>query len=134
MTKWERLRLAARVIIRYMRVRLLLATRRSLPTIVDDLGREAAKPGSFKPGQLNRAVEKILRLPGRPLRCLPRALVLYSLIAEQGHEPRLAVGLPELSSEVTAHAWVELDGAVVGPSPGRDGHRAMAMYPLQDRS
>lgn len=134
MTKLERLQLAARVVIRYVSVRLLLATRRSLSTIVDDLGREAAKPGSFRPGQLNTAVEKILRLPGKPLRCLPRALVLYSLLAEQGHNPRLAIGLPELSSEVTAHAWVELDGVVVGPSPGRDGHLAMAMYPLQDPS
>ena len=47
---------------------------------------------------------------GRPLRCLPRAIVLYSLLVEEGYDARIAIGLPEVSSSIDAHAWVEVKG------------------------
>lgn len=135
MKKLDRLALAAQVIFRYVRIRLLLMRRSPLPMVVDRLApRDSHRDGAFSPPQLRRAVDRILRLPGRPLRCLPRALVLYSLLAERGYEPRLAIGLPESSSDVTAHAWVEVDGIDVGPSPGRNGHTALTTYPLLDPS
>lgn len=129
----DRLGLAVQVVLRYVRIRLLLMGRSPLPMVVDRLApRDSPRAVELGPSQLRRAVDKILRLPGRPLRCLPRALVLYSLLAEGGHAPRLAIGLPESSSDITAHAWVEVNGIDVGPSPGRNGHTALTTYPLRD--
>ncbi len=67
-------------------------------------------------------------LPGRPLRCLPRVLVFYSMLVEEGHDARLAIGLPQVSASIRAHAWVEVEGVDVGPSPGRDRRAPMALY------
>ncbi len=135
MTPVRRLRLGSRVLRRYLKVRLLLAMGRPLPVIVSRMShRKAARDKRFRPSQLVRAVDRILKLPGRPLKCLPRALVLYSLLVDEGHDPRLAIGLPEDSPGVQAHAWVELGGRDIGPSPGRNGHSPMVIYPLAGRS
>ena len=37
---------------------------------------------------------------------------------QQGDPAVLAIGLPEGARDHTAHAWVEVDGADVGPRPG----------------
>ena len=126
---WK-LRLALVVAVRYMRVRLDLP-RVPLPALVARYSRTRRPPRHRYPiHTLRRAVDRLLVLPGRPLRCLPRALVLYSLAVEQDHAPRLIVGLPKLGGSSRAHAWVEIDGVDVGPSPGQDGHEPLVSYPL----
>ena len=79
-------------------------------------------------------MDRLLVLPLRPLKCLPRALALFSLLVEEGYDARLAIGLPEVSASIRAHAWVEIEGIDVGPSPGRDGHAPMALYPMSSPS
>ena len=126
-----RVRLAIVVAFRYLRVRLDLP-RVALPELVARYSRTPRHPQRYPVHTLRRAVDRLLVLPGRPLRCLPRALVLYSLVVEQDQNPRLVVGLPEAGDSNRAHAWVEIDGVDVGPSPGRADHQPMVAYPLRD--
>jgi hypothetical protein len=124
-----KLRLALVILARYARVRIDLR-RHPLPQLVDRYSRLPARTRRYRVRTLRKGVDRLLVLPGRPLRCLPRALVLYSLLVEQTHDARLLVGLPDASTSYRAHAWVEIDGVDVGPSPGKDGHEPMAVYPL----
>ena len=126
-----RLRLAIVVASRYVRVRFDLP-RIPLPDLVVRYSRAERHRHRYPIHTLRRAVDRLLVLPGRPLRCLPRALVMYSLAVEQDHDPRLVVGLPQAGDSYRAHAWVEIDGVDVGPSPGRAGHQPMVAYPLRD--
>lgn len=129
MNSYDRLRLALRIVSRYARARYLLH-RDPLPVVVQRLIPEHAVSSVGRtPMQLRRGVDRLLRLPGRPMRCLPRSLVLLSLLAEEGYEPRLVIGLPKSASSAEAHAWVEIDGTDVGPDPGRDDHLPIVVYP-----
>lgn len=118
------------IVTRYVRVRMDLP-RYPLPDLVARYSRLPKAARHYQVRTLRRGVDRLLVLPGRSLRCLPRALVLYSLVAEQDHDPRLVVGLPQETDSNRAHAWVEIDGIDVGPSPGRDGHEPLAAYPLE---
>ena len=52
------------------------------------------------------------RVPGTT--CLAEALVAHNMLRRHGHAPVLRIGVREGdSSPITAHAWVECDGAVV---------------------
>ncbi len=53
---------------------------------------------------------------GRRLRltCLPRSLALCSLLREQGHPAVVRIGVRREAGQLLAHAWVELDGDVLG--------------------
>ena len=126
-----RVRLAVVVAFRYLRVRFDLP-RVPLPALVARYSQIKRHPQRYPVHTLRRAVDRLLVLPGRPLRCLPRALVLYSLAVEQDQDPRLVVGLPKAAGSSRAHAWVEIDGVDVGPSPGQDGHERLVAYPLSD--
>jgi hypothetical protein len=124
-----KLRLAAVIVARYVRVRLDLS-RYALPEVVARYSRRAPSSHHYTVPTLRRGVDRLLVLPGRPMRCLPRALVLYSLLVEQEQDPRLVVGLPTVATSTRAHAWVEIDGVDVGPSPGQNGHQPMSAYPI----
>jgi hypothetical protein len=125
----RKLVLAMQIARRYVRVRLDLR-RYPLPELVGRYSQLPAATRQHRVSTLRNGVDRLLVLPGRPLRCLPRALVLYGLAVEQGHDARLVVGLPRAGDSNRAHAWVEIDGVDVGPSPGQDGHEPMAAYPL----
>lgn len=125
-----RIRLALVVAVRYVRIRLDLP-RVSLPDLVARYSQLPPYRHPYPVHTLRRAVDRLLVLPGRPLRCLPRALVLYSLAVEQDQNARLVVGLPKHAGSSRAHAWVEINGVDVGPSPGQDGHQPLVAYPLQ---
>lgn len=67
-------------------------------------------------------------LPWHP-RCLERSLVLNHLLRRRGHDARLRIGVRKrqpgslptdagIDSAIEAHAWVEVDGRVVGDRPG----------------
>lgn len=51
------------------------------------------------------------------LHCLPRALVLQSLLRDQGSDADLRIGVRRMEDAMEAHAWVEQDGRVIGDSP-----------------
>ena len=49
--------------------------------------------------------------------CLTRSLVLYALLRQHGHRPRLSVGVDGDAHDFVAHAWVSLDEIPVeGPA------------------
>lgn len=113
---------------RYLRVRSMLH-RESLRDVVVALS-TPADPWSRRDAMgMSRAVNRALLGPTGPIRCLPRALVLYSLLCEHGARPSLVVGVLPTSDSHEAHAWVEVDGADVGPKPGRNGRSELIRYP-----
>jgi hypothetical protein len=59
---------------------------------------------------------------------LPSALVLYRLLAEQGDRPHLVIGLGVKASTHQAHAWIEIEGRNIGPSPSGRDHVELARY------
>ena len=80
------------------------------------------------PTRLGKLVARILnRGPVRP-RCLTLSLVLFRMLVRQGIRPQLLIGLPPSPSSHEAHAWIEVEGRVVGPPPGRLGHEEMVRY------
>jgi hypothetical protein len=82
----------------------------------------------FNPHRLSYAVDRsLLRGPFEP-RCLTRSLVLLRLLRAQGDDAELVIGLPESPENKYAHAWVEIGGIDVGPSPGRGRHQELARY------
>jgi transglutaminase superfamily protein len=50
--------------------------------------------------------------------CLTRSLVLYAMLRQHGHRPRLHVGVEGDSRAFAAHAWVTLDGRPIEQPPG----------------
>ena len=45
--------------------------------------------------------------------CLTRAVVLYAMLRQHGHSPRLHIGVRGASASFVAHAWVSLAGRPV---------------------
>jgi hypothetical protein len=103
--------------------------RSRLPEVVSELRVvEAERPYRLDPRRLGRIIYRMLRVGDRRARCLINALVLFRLLHEQGREPELVIGLPESPEDISAHAWIELDGEEVGPPPGRGVHQEFARY------
>lgn len=79
-----------------------------------------------------RTVVERLVVRKRKNRCLPRALVLYALLAAGRPERvrfRLGVQRPQTGRRF-AHAWVELDGVPLGEADSiRQTHRTLFAYP-----
>jgi hypothetical protein len=114
----------------FLHVHWVLA-RQALPEVVQCLGTPSASasPWATVPHRrLSRAVDRALRVGARRPRCLINALVLYRLLRADGREAELVIGLPTEAPDHEAHAWVEIDGADVGPPPGQGRHVAMARF------
>ena len=109
-----------------VRVRLL---RRPLPDVVRELATpRRTQPSLVGPRRLGRIVHDVLMVGPFSPRCLFLALVLYRLLRQQGRDVELVIGLPAEARDKDAHAWVELDGADVGPPPGGVGYQPLARY------
>jgi Transglutaminase-like superfamily len=123
-----KVRLAARIWLRFARVRLGI-DREPLPAFVSRLAADGCWTRTpHSPARLSRAVHRSLRIGTRRPRCVIKALVLFRLLREQGDAPELVIGLPEAATDHRAHAWVELAGRDVGPLPGRAGQREVARF------
>lgn len=111
-------------------VRVWIDVRREpLPELATRLGRPSSRAVPAQPPErLSRAVDRSLRVGTRRPKCLTSALVLFSLLREQGDPAELVIGLPADAVDQKAHAWVELDGVDVGPPPGRGHHTALARF------
>ncbi len=73
-------------------------------------------PAAADPHALARFVHRL----GRRLRgsaCLDQSLALTSLLRQQGLPARLVIGAERGAARVSAHAWVELDGAALDEHP-----------------
>ncbi|HXU43968.1 MAG TPA: lasso peptide biosynthesis B2 protein [Thermoanaerobaculia bacterium] len=75
-----------------------------------------------------RAVDVAGRHHLYPMRCLPRALALRHLLAEQGIETDLRFGVRKEGAELAAHAWLEIDGRPIG-EPEQIDDRFSALLP-----
>jgi hypothetical protein len=103
--------------------------RSRLPEVVSSLNQIDAHRGfRADPHRLGHIVYRLLRFGNRHARCLVNSLVLLRLLREQGDAPVLVIGLPESAEDVSAHAWIELDGNDVGPPPGRGNHQELTRY------
>jgi hypothetical protein len=61
--------------------------------------------------------------------CLTRTLVLYTLLRQHGHVPRLHIGTGGSAQQFRAHAWVSLGGTVVAePSPSLGEYRELVVH------
>jgi hypothetical protein len=96
----------------------------ALPRLVDATNaREAADEPGATPDQLHRAREyaRLVRIASRfhpvPAKCLHRSLVLHRWLAQEGVASTLRIGVKKAGTELTAHAWVEIDGHPVNDSP-----------------
>lgn len=120
--------LALLVLFDFLVVRLRVS-RRPLPDLARRLGGPArVRTPALAPRRLGRIVDRVLRLgPYRP-RCMVLSLVFYRLLRRQGTDAEVVIGLPPAAESHHAHAWVEVEGEVVGPPPGRMGHAEMARY------
>jgi hypothetical protein len=78
--------------------------------------------------RLARVIDRVLHIGGWRPRCLLQAMVLFSLLRDQGDRAELVIGLDTEPVSKDAHAWVELDGIDVGPPPGRGPHAELVRY------
>lgn len=61
--------------------------------------------------------------------CLTRTLVLYVMLRQHGHRPRLHIGTAGTALGFRAHAWVSLGGVPVAESdPFAGGYRELLTY------
>jgi hypothetical protein len=61
--------------------------------------------------------------------CLTRALVLYTMLRQHGHAPRLHIGTTGSAHQFRAHAWTSLGGtAVAEPDPLLGDYRELLVH------
>ncbi|APR85426.1 Hypothetical protein A7982_10775 [Minicystis rosea] len=126
----DRVRLGARAVAaRFLAVALI--DRRSLPDVLSGLTPQSAlrSPSSraeeVVPREIVEAViaaseQLVERMRVVPDTCLYRALARYAVLRRAGFPARFVMGLDPKASDISGHAWVELDGEPVGEtlSPG----------------
>ncbi len=83
-------------------------------TLLDRIpaGRRASRTEPL-PALVRRVEQAVARAPV-PVRCLARAVCLRWLLRRHGFDARLRVGAALDRGAFRAHAWVEIDGRVVG--------------------
>jgi hypothetical protein len=64
-----------------------------------------------------RAVDVAARHHLYPMHCVPRALALRSLLAEEGIVTEVRIGVRKEGERLAAHAWVEYLGTPIGEPP-----------------
>jgi len=101
-----------------------------LPDLLHALTPEASA-SALSIAPCRSVVDRLVVRKGKT-RCLPRALVLYALLATgRPHRVRFRLGVqrPQTGRRF-AHAWVELDGVPLGEADSiRKTHRTLFTYP-----
>jgi hypothetical protein len=87
-----------------------------LPRILEELTPTRLPPVTMTASEIwgvLRWVEAFCRrIRIMPDTCLYRALTRYALLRRSGHAAKFVMGMdPRVREDLTAHAWVELDGA-----------------------
>lgn len=85
-------------------------------------GRAAAvgsrtRKNGLSPAATAYIVQTLASVAPKKLNCLPRSLTLWAMVTAQGFSPELKIGASPRSAATTdleAHAWVELDGHALG--------------------
>ena len=61
--------------------------------------------------------------------CLTRSVVLYAILRQHGHRPRLHIGADGPAHAFRAHAWLSLGGVPLSePDPRLDGYRDLLTH------
>lgn len=98
----------------------LLGYRRML-ALVERLGhRRQCHPATAAELEHARRLATLLAIAGRrglPATCLRQALLLHLLLRRRGLSPQLLLGLRRTDGQPAMHAWVELEGTSLDPSP-----------------
>lgn len=91
-----------------------------------------AKPAG-DPDSLARTVDRAARHHLYPMRCLQRSLALEHLLRKRGHAAGIRFGVRRIGArnELSAHAWVEVDGRPLG-EPGEIEGRFARLVPAGD--
>jgi len=71
--------------------------------------------GSFTPEQISQAVDLAVALYFKPVLCLQRSAAAACLLKKEGYRAEMIIGVQQLPFR--AHAWVELNGMVIGDKP-----------------
>ena len=106
--------LAARAL--ELRIRLLRQVPAiPLPRILQELTPASLPPIDLTSSEIWRVVRIVEAICRRtrvfPDTCLYRALTRYALLRRSGHAAKFVMGMdPRVREDLTAHAWVELDG------------------------
>lgn len=87
--------------------------RLSFPTVWDAVRHTRCREAALgDPAKLGMLVERVgHRVPGADT-CLPQALAAVAMLRRWGHRADLVLGV-RTAPVFEAHAWVEVDGAVV---------------------
>ena len=134
MPRRQKLRLGAEIVVTYGQVRWLLR-RRALPETVAELRRAQSRRSDRLPlpdgetdgVRLGRLVQRTLsRLPANTL-CLMQSLVLLLLLARRQTDSQLVIAVARGDPELSAHAWIELDGRPLLPSGGESYGRLLTL-------
>ena len=70
---------------------------------------------SLAPERISRAGDLAAALYFKPVLCLQRSAALACLLKKKGYPAEMVIGVQQLP--FLAHAWVELDGMVIGDKP-----------------
>lgn len=87
---------------------------------VDDVASQGSGTGSGRLAELVVAVDRASRYGAFRPTCLVRAVALERMIVRAGVGPAVVkIGIQRGGDVFLAHAWIELDGRVVGDEPSR---------------
>jgi hypothetical protein len=71
--------------------------------------------GNLTPERISQAVDLAAALYFKPVLCLQRSAAAACLLKKHGYPAEMVIGVQQVP--FAAHAWVELDGAVLGDKP-----------------
>jgi hypothetical protein len=95
--------------------------------------RGRARTGHDRGHSVVNAVENATAIIPVSITCLPRALVMDALLRSSGIASVLRIGVASVDGTVTAHAWVEVDGAPVADRSDVAATYAAFDGPITDR-
>jgi transglutaminase superfamily protein len=74
-----------------------------------------SRRGCVTPERISQAVDLAAALYFKPVLCLQRSAAAACLLKRQGYPAEMVIGVQQLP--FVAHAWVELNGMVLGDKP-----------------
>ncbi|MEF8780589.1 MAG: lasso peptide biosynthesis B2 protein [Haloferacaceae archaeon] len=100
--------------------------------IVGSLASLSSQSRTADPEHVSRAVTAVHRRVPVSSTCLTQAVVGESLLTTGGHRPEFKLGVRKREGELHAHAWVELDGAVlIGDLDDLSEYRTLSTGPTK---
>jgi hypothetical protein len=81
------------------------------------LGRFPVNHGCYEVAQLALLADIAARVTHGQGRCLGRSLLLFWLLKTRGEPAELLIGISKEAAALHSHAWIELNGRVIGDHP-----------------